>query len=289
MNASKIVALALVAQLAAPSVLAQGDAAVPAVPQDLLDFERRSGNQIVFCINDNSSLVEFDIAVAEVLADSILINAEFVRIIDVDPPLPFDYRFTVNDTELFAVMNNECDVVMGFALPNTGQVPDWLTVTRPYFVTDFVLVTRNEAYQRLADLPEGAVVGTRIGTNADARWRPFTRSNDTWLRRLYTNNGTLMAALSNGEIEGAIIWEPAVHMSVNADPAMIGGSPTPPYWMAALPFDVAPVLFSIGLQPNEQFLRSLLDETIEALVADGTIAELAARFGLPVAEEIQGR
>lgn len=272
-------AIAIIASLVLTTTAAEAQIqGVPGVPQDFLDFERRSGDRIHFCVNMASSTVAFDRAVAEAMADSLLVPAEFFEIVDVDPPLPFDYRFTLSAEELFVVVSNECDALLGFALPHIGTIPNWLTVTPAYYTPHIVLATDDPAYNSLADLPAGSVVGSRIGTPADTQWRSFTRSNDTWQRRVFSNNAQIIDALLDGTIEAAFIWEPALYLAFDGDPSAVGVS------TIGYPFEIADLEIAVALPTNEQFLRGLLTDAIAALIADGIIDDLAARFGLPSAD-----
>lgn len=278
MAASRIAIVTLAALLGTAAAAEAQFAAVPGVPQEFLDFERRSGDRIHFCLNMSSSAVAFDRAVAEALADSLLVPAVFFEIVDVDPPLPFDYRFTLTTEELFVMVNNECDALMGYALPHVGTIPAWLTATPAYYTPHIVLATTNADYSALADLPPGSVVGSRIGTPADTQWRSYTRSNQTWRRQVFSTNDQIIDALLSGSIEAAFIWEPALYFAFDGDPEAAGIS------TIGFPFDIADVQIAIALPANEQFLRGLLTEAIDALIADGMLADLAAQYGLPAAD-----
>ena len=282
MNYWKACAAILIAPFVATAAHAQDNPGVPAIPDEFLDFERRSGDRIVFCLNENSAIVEFDRAVSQAIADSLLLEAEFRILSDIRPALPLDYRFTLSVNDMFVYLNNDCDVIMGYALPQIGAVPEWLIVSRPYFEPRFVLAVTNPDYERLEDIPSGAAVGSRLGTHADSRWRSFTRSSGNWEREVFSLNDGLLGALDDGAVEGAIIWEPALYLAANEDPDLIGATPdSVPYTTAALPFELAPVQLAGAMKTDADFLRSLVDMAIEDLVASGAIEDMLEEFGLP--------
>lgn len=250
-----------------------------AVPDDFLDFGRPRGDQLRVCLNMASAMVEFDRAVAAAIGDAILLPVEFFEIVDFDPPQPFDYRFTVDETQLFIAVNNECDALMGYPLPTTGMVAEWLTVSRPYLSTRMVLAVTDDEHRQLTDLPPGSRIGSRIGTSGDNRMRSYLRGTgtDTWTRVPYSANNHLIDRLRGEELAAALIWEPALHLFAGGDPADIG------IHKADLPFDIAPTAFSIAVQSDDRFLLELLDDAIEAFIEDGTIDELLREYGLPEA------
>lgn len=277
-----IVAAFLIVPMVATATHAQDNAGVPAIPDEYLDVERRSGDRIVFCLNDNSAIAAFDRAVGQAIADSLLLEAEFIELVDIRPALPLDYRFTLSSNDLFVFLHNDCDAIMGYALPRIGAIPEWHTVTRPYYEPGFVLAVTNPDYRRLADIPAGAAIGSRVGTHADSRWRSFTRSNSTWEREVFSLNDGLLGALQAGTITGAIIWEPALHLAANVDQGMVGApADAIQYVTAALPFELEPVQMAIMMRTDSDFLRNLVDLAIEDLVASGVIADLLIEYGLP--------
>ncbi len=252
--------------------------AVPVPPQDFLDFTRRSGDRIHFCINAASALAEFDRAVAQWLADSLLVPAEFHDIVDADQPAPYDYIFTLEDVDLYVEVSNHCDAVMGFQLPQVGTVPEWLTVTAAYYSPHVVLAVTDPGFRTLADLPRGSTIGSQIATPADTRLRAFLAVQGAaapWRRQLAGDNGALLDGLRAGTFAGIVIWEPALFLATGGDPKAAG------LGEAALPFEIPDLQFGVALPSNQRALRTLLDQAIQAFAAEGGLSELLARFNLP--------
>lgn len=248
-----------------------------AVPDTFLDFGRSSGDTLRFCLNMASAMVGFDRDAAQAIADAVLLPAEFYEIVDFEAPQPYDYRFTVDEPQLFISVNNECDALMGYRLPTSGSIAEWLSVSRPYLATDMVLAVTDPAYGRLTDLPPGSRIGSRIGTPGDNRLRSYLRAGGSAasVRVPYSGNDHLIDRLLDGDLSAALIWEPALHLFAGGDPASVG------MLKAELPFDSEPIVFSIAVQSDDQFLLELIDMAIESLLADGTIGELLRQHGLP--------
>jgi len=206
-----------------------------------------------------------------------LIPAEFDEIVDVEPPFPFDYRFTVDEADLFVKVNNDCDAVMGYRLPRSGLIPDWLIVSRPYLESDMVLGVADPNVERFADLPEGARIGSRIGTAGDTQFRSYLQAlpREPVDRVPYVANDILLEDLASGALDGVLIWEPALYLAGGGDPATLG------IHTATLPFDIEAITFSVAVKSDGQFLRSLLDEAVALVLESGVLAELLAEFGLP--------
>ncbi|MCW5697506.1 MAG: transporter substrate-binding domain-containing protein [Bauldia sp.] len=242
---------------------------MPAIPEDLLDFELRPGDEIHFCLNMSSAIAEFDRAVANAIADSLLVTAEIFDMVDVHPPLPLDYIFGLSPPELFLVVTNECDAIMGWPVPRTGTMPEWLTITAAYYEAPVLLAVRGTE-----GLQPGDVIGTRLGTPADSQWRVLTQSTRTYGRLLFSNYQRMIDALENGDVDGILIWEPGLRLATGGDLAAAGMSVVTP------PVPLAPVRFGVALPRNETYLRGLIDGAIAALVADGVITDIARQFGL---------
>ncbi|MCW5697502.1 MAG: hypothetical protein KIS96_12320 [Bauldia sp.] len=253
-----------------------------AVPDGFLDFTRRTDGRIHFCLNMASAIVEYDRAVAEAIADSLLVPPNFFEIIDpYMSPYPFDYRFTVGALNLFVGVSNECDALMGYLLPAYGTPPEWLTVTRPYLIAPTVFAVADPAYRRLEDIPPGMRIGTGLGEPGDATFRTYNNTRPAsarWRRAVTPSPGDLVNGLLSGEYAGILIWEPGLHLALGGDPPEAGVS------LASTPFSVPPLQFSVALPAAGAYVRGLLDQAITALEADGTLRALAIEHGIASAD-----
>jgi polar amino acid transport system substrate-binding protein len=180
--------------------------------------------------------------------------------------------------ELFPVMLENCYVYLGFRLL-PGVYPDWLTLTRGYFASSYVFVTRNAEWRSLADVPRTAAIASAAGTTADLRLVSYLLSlgpEARW-RRFPAGTGALaLGLLLAGDAEVALVWHPDLWAAQQSDPALGDLHIIAP---APLPETGAEV--GAGVLAAETFLRTALDEAIAALVRDGTIEEILERHGFP--------
>lgn len=266
--------LAAVFALSSSGTAAFGQAA-PAVQEDFLDHARRSGDRIHFCLNPASALVEFDRAVGQRLAEMLLLPAEFYELANLNSHYGLDYRITLSDSDLFIQVSNRCDAVIGFPNPAIGTIQEWLMTTQPYYKPRFVFAFAPGVGARFQDLPAGATIGSRVSVYADSFLRAFLGAQGSrWQREIYSGNDLILAALTGGAIQAAVVWEPAINIAAKTDPVAAG------IRVVDQPF-VLPVLeLSIALPTNQVFLRSALDDAITELRRSG-LDELLAEFGLP--------
>lgn len=243
---------------------------VPGAPQDMLRPRLPTDGKIRFCINTDSMLAEFDREAGQLLADQLLIEANFHDLVTVDEAKPLDYRFIMEDVDLFVEVTNECDALLGYALPSVGPVPDWLTVTRPYFSPPVLLVSR----ENRAAIGAKRTVGSVIGTPADGQSRSYARLHDEWDRRVYSEYPKLLADLEAGVLDAILIWAPALYAHLGGTLDGSGLS------IVSAPFPIPHVELAIGLPSNGVYLRTLLDTAIEGATAQGLFDRLAVKQGL---------
>lgn len=180
--------------------------------------------------------------------------------------------------ELYGTMLEHCSVHMGFKLL-PGAYPQWLTVTRPYYNAAYVFVTDNPEWDSLGEVPPGEPIASTMGTGADLRLISYLLAlpaDERWARFPMGTNAQTLEAVLDGVAPVALVWEPALWAARNDDPAydtlrVIGSDP--------LPETVEGI--GAAVLAGETFLRTSLDQAIAALSADGTIAEIIERHGLP--------
>lgn len=245
-------------------------------PYFLQNFRRQRGNSIAFCINPHSILVDFERAVATEIASALLLTPTFHEI-----EHPFrgrvDYDIPLNEPDQFIVMNNYCDAMLGYPVPITSAaVSDWMSLTRPYFSARFVFVTREEAgYSRLGDIPAGSPIATRILSRGDTMFLTYLRNvpeATRWMRVPLVDDFMVVDMVRAGEAEAGLIWEPArSHLEQASDMKTVAPSPAPEFQIS----------FALLVKAQDTFIRSMLDEAIGALIADGVIEELLEEHDVP--------
>lgn len=258
------------------SVWAATAAAQAPLPRDLFQERlRQQGDSLTFCLNPDAMLADFDRAVAQELGAILLIEARIDPVKPMLATLPLDYRLPLTTDQLYLLLAEECDAFMGFTLAASGY-PDWMRVTRDYLSTRMVMVTHDPAIKRLEDLPFGKAIGLRSLSAADNRLISYLLSlpaDRRWQRKPYYNNEQVLAALADGSIGVAMIWEPALRHATGNDPEGAG------YHIIPMPFNTDPVLIGIAIRSVDSYLQTLLSDGIKALVDDGTIDRLLAEHG----------
>lgn len=246
------------------------------VPPALLNNSRPSqGDQIRFCIDQFSPGADFNTAVSQAIADTLLVEAKFAP---APSGFPLDGQGYFDELQL--VMNTECDVLVGVSLePDTGEspFPDWATVTRPFAKVPFVLVAKNPDYTALKDIPFGKRVGTTMGSAGQGVMIAYIGQqapDKRWVQLPYADSKLMLKRLLDGTIDGMVIWQPALNEITDHNPGALG--------LKIIPMDPLPPVYALVgdlVSVRDSYLRSQIDTAIGSLIADGTIANLMQQYG----------
>lgn len=224
-------------------------------------------HEMVFCINTASILAEFDRDVAEAVADILLVDPVFYDVEYRDQTWPLDYAIPITEPEFATVLLSSCQAFAGYPYPEQDGIPEWLTISRPYFSSSFVLMVRDPDIAPLEQLPPDAVIGSRLAAPETELLRlRIAGSSVRWLP--FTNNESLLHALEDGGIDAALVWQPAVR-SLETD-LVEAGNPLPQVHQE----------FAFALPSNLTYLRTQLDVAIQSLQDSGTLDEILAGHGL---------
>lgn len=265
-------ATALAATFHAPPAAAQAPQGMEIGPEFLDQTLRQGDNTLRFCINPASVLAPLDRAVAQRIADTQLLNAEFHEVAAPFAVKPYDYGLQVGGRAFFIEFHNNCDAFMGLRLA-PGQFPEWLSISQPYFSARTVLASANEAIDSFADIPPGTAIGSRLGASGDVNLTSYLRSlpeNARPRRFPYPDNGLLIERLLDGTLTAILIWEPALYLASDGDPEAMGFAA-----VFDLPAAVPPLDFGVAVMAQDTFTRGLIDQAITALEQDGTLDALA--------------
>lgn len=260
-----VLALALLAPVASAQEIE-----LPNLP-DRERFGRSADDYgLQFCVDPRSSSWHFDLAIGEALADALLLEARPVILDEANEEGDFSglYRHLLED----------CRVFFGFRLIAAGY-PDWLTVTRPYYRTGYVFVAREGGPERLADIAPGGVVATAIASTADFRFTQYNNSlpaKRRWARHPYGRDDMALDKLAAGEAEAALVWGPAFAELQRSRADLDGLRVIDPSPLSLPDMPVAALLLA-----QDGYLRSAIDQAIDALAADGTIAAILAAEAMP--------
>jgi len=245
--------------------------------EDQLRNIRTVGDKPVFCSNGTSILSEFEGDVAAAIAGALFLDHEFYAFETVPPTPPLDFRLALTQTQIFLALSERCDALMGYTLLTDYR--DWMVPSLPYLSTRTVLAVREDSpYQRMADIPFGQRIGTRmasLGDNYLANWIAGKADDARWRRTNYPNHQLELDRLIDGSVEAALVWEPALarYRTEHPDAAI--------RVIDDLAFPIDRSDFVLALRSTEDFFNSQLNQAIRSLVEDGTMERLAAEHGLP--------
>jgi len=268
--------LRLLAMLLACMALVEGTRAQSEpVSRDLYQERlRNEGNTIAFCLRPIGPLAAFETELAHTLGQVLLTQ---VRTYVIGPqnfpvsPTEFEYIFGLTDDQIFIMMAEHCDVLMGMHLSTAA--PEWLRLSRPYIVARILAVTHDPAVKTLADLAPGARVGVQALAAGDAGLTSYLRTlpeDQAPQRVIFRDNRALYAALADRQVDATLMWEGALLAGTQGDVAGY-------YTMESLPFPVDTVQISAAVRAPDSFLGALIDDALGVLEADGTLAEMAVR------------
>lgn len=262
-------AVSLAAVLALGSALGQP----PVLPPEW--FPNRSPSRdamaVSFCEDPRDPVHEVDRAIAEAIAEALLLEPR-IHVVDRQVRGESEYE------GLYIDLIDNCSVYLGFKL-YAEAYPEWLMLTRPYYEGRFVVLAAEPSWQRLEDVPRDVRIGVVQGTMGDIRFITFNNSRPAGQRWQRTPVGPAEEAfgvLLDGGVGALIVWEPTWWALSRERPEL-----------AELHVVEAPVVSEpwIGVGgitlADRQFVRSQVDQAIEALTSDGTIAEILERYGTP--------
>ena len=176
-------------------------------------------------------------------------------------------RLSIND--------NKCAFFMG--IPDEPDMLEEyeekkLIITRPYLGMGYVLVGKEggRSPQTLADAKD-AKIGVLMFTVAD-----MDLSREGFRTDPYRINEENLAALQKGEVDFSLILSSKagwwLHQNPGSGLAIIDGFTPDPRMEYGL---------VIAVRRTEQDLQAAINEQLEKLVANGRIAEIVAKYGVP--------
>jgi polar amino acid transport system substrate-binding protein len=263
----------------APLTILLGLLAVPALAQDaegppptILDNVRRQqGELIQVCTDKRSVGGDFDRAVAQAIGDALLVEVKQLY-----APSGFPLNAGGFLQELQIAMNDYCDMVAGITLQPNPPYSSFATVTRAYATVPFVLAVTDPGYRKLADIPHDRVLGTAIGSAGEQAYLIYQTQvppEQSWIRLPYADPELMLRRLRDGTLAGMILWQPTLEKLLRDDPDR-----DKVYSIPMDPVPEASVRIGALVSSRDAFLRSQVDAAIDALVDDGTIAELMQHF-----------
>ena len=252
--------LGSIAKVVCGAVLLMGVSTAGALPRSLEAIGQRGS--LAVCAHPNAlpysskrgPVPGFQIELAEALAGQLGVSLARHWVIN-----SFQYR------------RADCDVVLNAIADKAALAEVGLRMSRPYYRTGVVLAVREDSpVSGLTQLTAGPRVGVQVGSLAS-----MALSKRGVATTPYVFEDEMLEALAAREIEAAAVTPAAVGwFGINHPDVRIRR-------IAA--FESDPDLnwnVAVGMvKPDEKF-RERVDAALEAMLADGTIARIYARYGV---------
>lgn len=243
------------------------------VDSSLLESWRlTTGNTIRFCQYDASPTFAFDRAIAEALAQQLLVNAEYTSL---GANYGIGGEFAAED--LFVNLTNDCDVMLGMGLA-PEMYPVEFIATRPYASFSYVLAVADQQIERLGDIAGGDRIGAMVGSFGFVAIHRYVATLPASARLTvlpYGNTDLMVTRLLDGTISGMVVYGPSFVQYQSENP--VAGE----IEIRPLDAQIAADIYIGGLLlARNTYLRTMLDEAIALMIDDGTIELLVAESGL---------
>jgi polar amino acid transport system substrate-binding protein len=245
-------------------------AQTPYVQDEWKYGRRQDGASLHYCVDERDPDLPVVRKIGEAIAGALLLEPKQHTVGE-------DWSGEEID-QVYQVLLETCDVFLGFKLI-ADAYPDWLTITRGYYRASYVLVTANQDWKSLADVPVSQVIGGTIGSSADIRLMQYLtalKPAERWSHYPVASDEAALRDVTDGKLAAALVWAPSFWGLQKADPAFARLQIIAPRPLPASSLDVGAVMLA-----RETFLRANLDQAIAALTADGTIETILKSFGFP--------
>jgi polar amino acid transport system substrate-binding protein len=259
-----VVALCLFGCAFGGAALAQAPSSeTPFVPDEFKYGRRQDNGTLQYCLDARDPDLPVARKIGSAIAQALLLE-----------PKPHEIGADTAGEDLdnlYRVFLETCDVFLGFKLIPDAY-PGWLTVTRAYYRTSYVMVTADPAWNALADVPRDRAVGATIGTAADLRLIQYLQAlpaAERWNRFPMGSDELALGALMRNTVGAALVWGPSFWALRQSDPAL-----SKLRAIALRPLPASSVEVGATLLSRESFLRSNIDQAIASLTADGTIQSI---------------
>lgn len=249
------------------------DANTPFVPDEWRYGRRQDESTLTYCVDKRDPDWPIAQKIGEALAVALLLKPKEVLL---------DDRLVIEEIDsLYRVLLETCDVYLGFRLMAQAY-PEWVMLTRPYYLASHLLVVAEPKWSALSDVPSTRAIGTTLGTSADLRLVQLLQSANAaerWPRYPMASDEAVLKALVSGTIGAGLVWAPSFWSLTRGDPALSNLRTITPKPLALSMVGVGAALLS-----RETFLRAAIDSAIVALTEDGTIRSIIEGAGFPASE-----
>ncbi len=198
-------------------------------------------------LDQNGEIVGFDVDFAREVGRRLNLRVEFVNI-------AYDGLFD-------ALLTHRVDVLIS-ALADLPQRAGKTVFTLPYYNAGDTLVVKEGSGIRSIEDMGGRVLAVEFGSGGDVEGRKWQRRLAKLAIKSYPDPDSALGAILKGEADGALVDGIAARLGVGQHPEL------------ALAGNVNDTLFGIATLSDSAELRSRLDEVIQEMLRDGTIAHL---------------
>lgn len=232
---------------------------------------RVDAQAVSFCEDPRNPANEVDRAIAEALASALLVEPR-IHVVERQVVVEQEYE------GLYIDLIDHCALYLGFKL-YSDTYPAWLTLTRAFYESRFVVLTANEEWASLADVPKDATIGAVQGSLGDIRFLTLNNARpaaERWRRAPVGRPERAFDALLDGTVAALIVWEPwwwALRQT-RQDLTVLHVLEAP---------EVSEPWIGVGAitLADRAFVRDNVDQAVAALSADGTIQEILDSFDFP--------
>lgn len=243
------------------------------VPPSLLQNTRRmDGERLSVCADVSGRTVAFDKEVAQLIADALFLQMDYQE--------GFGGYPTSGDgflDELQIAMTNSCDILMGMTVQENSPFPSWAALSRPYVSLPYLMFVK-EDYQQLLDIPLDRKLGTALGSMGERvfiTWNQQRPKAQRYTRLPYADMALMATRVLDGSIAGGLIWAPTWAELERQSPDLTKELRT----ITLQPVPETVTRIGVLVKARDSYLRARIDEAIDALVADGSIAAKLEEFG----------
>tara|TARA_R100000365_G_scaffold2845_1_gene8840 strand:+ start:3673 stop:4530 length:858 start_codon:yes stop_codon:yes gene_type:complete len=240
---------------------------VPFAPGQWNIGRQLNESQFRYCVDERDPDWAIGDAIAEAIATGLLLEPQRYVV-------PSD-MVSEDITKIYQILLEHCDVQMGFKLIPEG-LPEWVIATRPYYQAGYVFITTDPAIQTLGDLPPSSPIGATLGTSAHFQLFTFVSTmapEDRWPVFPMGTNQLSIDSLLNGTVDVALVWAPSLWAAQRDNPDLADIHVVDPSPLQPSSLGVGGLLLA-----ENTFLRTAIDEAIEALTADGTIGAILEEY-----------
>lgn len=237
---------------------------------ELEQWRLQRGNILRFCQLDSNPTAEFDRRVGEAIGQRLLLNTSFAEL---GSNYGIGGEYAAQD--IYVSLVNDCDVILGMGI-GANLYPPEFTSTRPYAGFGYVGVALEGPITSLSDVPAGASIGGPVGSYGFTVLTRYAATLPQAQRpRLlpYGETELMLTRLRDGTIDAMVVYGPILAEVLANDPAEnIAMFPLAPE---------APATVDIGglMLADSAYLRTMVDEAITSMIADGTIETLIEETG----------